>query len=166
MVPGSFAMKHKVSLGLVLAALWLGLSGKLEPLFLLLGALSVGFALWTALRMDIVDRESHPIHISGGLIRFWILLIRDIVIANAQVVREILRPRLAITPTVVEFESQQRSDLGKVILGNSITLTPGTVTLDIQGSRFRVHGLTREIAEDAASGVMDRRIPRDVEDGR
>lgn len=93
-------------------------------------------------------------------------MIRDIVIANAQVVREILRPRLAITPTVVEFESQQRSDLGKVILGNSITLTPGTVTLDIQGSRFRVHGLTREIAEDAASGVMDRRIPRDVEEGR
>lgn len=159
-------MTHKISLGLVLALLWLALSGQTEPLFLFFGAMSVGFALWAALRMEIVDRESHPVHISGGLIRFWILLIRDIVIANAQVVREILRPRLAITPTVVEFESQQRSDLGKVILGNSITLTPGTVTLDIQGSRFRVHGLTREIAEDAASGVMDRRIPRDVEEAR
>ncbi len=159
-------MKHKVSLGLVLALLWLALSGKSEPLFLLLGAASVSFALWTALRMDIVDRESHPVHMSGGLLRFWILLIRDIVIANLQVVREILRPRLAITPTVVEFESQQPSDLGKVILGNAITLTPGTVTLDIVGARFRVHGLTRESAEEAASGVMDRRIPRDVEAGR
>lgn len=159
-------MKHKVSLGFVLAILWLALSGKFEPLFLFLGAVTVGFALWTALRMDIVDRESHPVHMSGGLLRFWILLIRDIVMANLQVVREILRPRLAITPTVVEFESQQPSDLGKVILGNAITLTPGTVTLDIAGTRFLVHGLTRESAEEAASGVMDRRIPRDVESGR
>jgi multicomponent Na+:H+ antiporter subunit E len=159
-------MKHKVSLGLVLAALWLALSGKLEPLFLLFGALTVGFAVWTASRMAIVDRESHPIHMSGRLLHFWALLIRDIVLANLQVAREILRPRLAITPTVVEFQSQQDSDLGKVILGNAITLTPGTVTLDIEGSRFRVHGLTRESAEEAASGTMDRRIPRDVEERR
>ncbi|MDW8479335.1 MAG: Na+/H+ antiporter subunit E [Xanthomonadales bacterium] len=159
-------MRHTISLGFVLALLWLGLSGQTAPLFLAFGAVAVGFALWMALRMDIVDRESHPVHLSLGLIRFWGYLLREIVLANVAVVREILRPRLAITPTVVEFESRQSSDLGKVVLGNAITLTPGTVTLDIAGGRFRVHGLTRASAESAASGELDRRIPADVEEGR
>jgi multicomponent Na+:H+ antiporter subunit E len=140
------------------------LSGQFEPLLLALGAASVAFALYVARRMDVVDRESHPLHMSFALIHYWARLAWEIVVASLQVAREILRPRLAITPTVVSFESRQETDLGKVILGNSITLTPGTVTLDIQGQTFTVHGLTRASAEDVAAGIMDARVPADVED--
>ncbi len=157
-------MKHLLSLGTILAALWVALSGQFQPLLLGFGAVSVAFALLVARRMAVIDRESHPLHMSFGLLRYWALLLRDIIIANLQVVREILRPRLKIDPTVVSFESRQQTDLGKVILGNSITLTPGTVTLEIKGQTFTVHGLTRASADDAAAGIMDARVPPDVEE--
>lgn len=159
-------MKHLLSLGTVLAALWVALSGQMQPLLLAFGAGSVVFAVLVARRMNVIDRESHPLHMSLGLLRFWALLLRDIVLANMQLVREILRPRLKISPTVVTFQSRQQTDLGKVILGNSITLTPGTVTLEVRGQTFTVHGLTRASAEDAAAGIMDARVPPDVEDVR
>ncbi|MEX2482556.1 MAG: Na+/H+ antiporter subunit E [Gammaproteobacteria bacterium] len=156
-------MMRSLSLFIILFVLWLLLSGHLEPLMMTLATVSCLFVVLVSRRMDVVDHESHPLHLSLRLLHYWLWLLREIVLANAAVVREILRPRLAITPTVVTFETEQSSDLGKVILGNSITLTPGTVTLDIDGSTVTVHGLTRTIARQAADGSMDRRVPADVE---
>jgi multicomponent Na+:H+ antiporter subunit E len=140
------------------------LSGYATGLLLGLGAASVLFSLWLAMRMDVIDRESHPLHISIGLLRFWALLARDIVISNLQVMRLVFSPRSALSPEVVRVPMRHTSDLAQVLLANSITLTPGTVTMHIEDGRLVVHALTRSTADDIRAGTMERRVPANVED--
>jgi multicomponent Na+:H+ antiporter subunit E len=158
-------MKHLLSLGLLLAVLWLAFSGYFDkPLLLGLGLASVVFAVLLSRRMDIIDRESHPLHMSFALVVYWGRLLWKIVLANLEVARLILHPRMPISPTLTSFESCQTTDLGKVILANSITLTPGTVTTDVEGCRFTVHSITAEGASQAVLKAMDASVPPDVEE--
>lgn len=157
-------MKHAASLFALLALTWWLLSGHAGALLLGLGLASTLFVVLLARRMDVVDHESHPVHMSWRLVRFWAWLMREIVVANLQVVRLVLSPRPALAPSLFRVTSRQTSELGKVILGNAITLTPGTVTLDIEGDTLVVHALTEASAEDVRRGSIDRRVPRDVED--
>jgi multicomponent Na+:H+ antiporter subunit E len=157
-------MKLPLSLLVLLAACWWLLSGYATPMLLGLGAASVLFTVWLAMRMDVIDRESHPVHMSLRLVRFWALLLRDIVISNLQVMRLILSPRTALSPVVVRVPMRHTSDLAQVVLANAITLTPGTVTMEIEDGRLVVHALTRATADDIRAGTMERRVPSDVED--
>ncbi len=153
-------MVHAVSLALVLFALWLLLSGHYVPLLLGLGAISVLLVVTITLRMDVVDREGHPIHLSPKALLYWPWLAWEIVKSNVDVARRILSPTLPISPTVIRLKASQKSELGKVIYSNSITLTPGTVSIDIDGDKIEVHALTREAAQALRTGDMDRRITR------
>lgn len=157
-------MKLPLLTMLLLALVWWLLSGHTSGLLLGLGAASVLFTAWLARRMDVIDHESHPLHMSVRLVRFWAWLAVQIVVSNVQVVRLILSPRLRIRPTVVTAQTRQHSDLGMAVLGNAITLTPGTVTMDLVSAGLVVHALTREGADEVERGVMDRRVPRDVEE--
>ena len=76
------------------------------------------------------------------------------------VAKRILSPRLPISPRVIRVKAGQQSDLARVIYANSITLTPGTVSLSLEGDEIEVHALTREAAEELESGKMDRRVTR------
>lgn len=153
-------MVHAISLALVLFALWLLLSGHYVPLLIGLGALSVLLVVTIALRMDVVDREGHPIHLSLKALLYWPWLAWEIVKSNVDVARRILSPTLPISPTVIRLKASQKSELGKVIYANSITLTPGTVSIDIDGDKIEVHALTREAAQALRTGDMDRRVTR------
>ncbi len=153
-------MVHAISLALVLFALWLLLSGHYVPLLIGLGALSVLLGVTIALRMDVVDREGHPIHLSPKALLYWSWLAWEIVKSNVDVARRILSPTLPISPTVIRLKASQNSELGKVIYANSITLTPGTVSIDIDGDKIEVHALTREAAQALRTGDMDRRVTR------
>ena len=153
-------MVHAISLALVLFALWLLLSGHYVPLVLGLGALSVLLVVTIALRMDVVDRERYPIHLSPKALLYWPWLGWEIVKSNVDVARRILSPTLPISPTVIRLKASQKSELGKVIYANSITLTPGTVSIDIDGDKIEVHALTREAAHALRTGNMDRRVTR------
>ncbi len=158
-------MKHLISLFVTLAATWWLLSGHTSGLLLGLGLASVLLTLWICERMDVIDHESHPVHVSLGLVRFWIYLAWEIVVSNVQLVRIILSPRPPIDPSVITVPTRQVCDLGKVVLGNAITLTPGTVTLDVGGGQIVVHALTPATAADVKNGVMDQRVPLDIEEG-
>jgi multicomponent Na+:H+ antiporter subunit E len=151
---------HAISLALVLFALWLLLSGHYVPLLIGLGALSVLLVVTIALRMGVVDREGHPIHLSPKALLYWPWLAWEIVKSNVDVARRILSPTLPISPTVIRLKASQKSELGKVIYANSITLTPGTVSIDIDGDKIEVHALTREAAQALRTGDMDRRVTR------
>ncbi|MBW8054499.1 MAG: hypothetical protein FVQ76_04225 [Nitrospira sp.] len=153
-------MVHAISLALVSFALWLLLSGHYVPLLIGLGALSALLVVTIALRMDVVDREGHPIHLSPKALLYWPWLGWEIVKANLDVARRILDPRLPISPIVIRLKATQKSDLGRVIYANSITLTPGTVSIDIDGEHIEVHALTREAAQALRTGDMDRRVTR------
>ncbi|MEE8216319.1 MAG: Na+/H+ antiporter subunit E, partial [Acidiferrobacterales bacterium] len=130
------------------------------PLLIGLGALSVLLVVTIALRMGVVDREGHPIHLSPKALLYWPWLAWEIVKSNVDVARRILSPTLPISPTVIRLKASQKSELGKVIYANSITLTPGTVSIDIDGDKIEVHALTREAAQALRTGDMDRRVTR------
>ena len=108
--------------------------------------------------MDVVDHESQPIHLTPRLPRFIAWLGRQVIRSSLDVTRRIWLPGLAISPTLVRIKSSQASALGKVIYANSITLTPGTVTLSIEGDELLVHALTRKDAAMLQQGEMDRRV--------
>ncbi len=151
-------MVHAVSLSVLLYVLWLLLSGHYEPLLLVLGAVSCIFVAWIAYRMDVADCEGHPVHLTWRSLVYWPWLLWEIVKANVEVARLILSPRLAISPTVINVKASQPDDLGYVIYANSITLTPGTVSIDVRGATIEVHAITREMAESLKTGEMDRRV--------
>lgn len=151
-------MVHLISLAILLFGFWILLSGHFEPFLLILGGLSCAAVVWVASRMDVIDRESHPIHLSKKILQYWLWLLWEIVKANLTVVKLIWHPRLSITPTVIGVKMSQATEVGKVIYANSITLTPGTVSLNVGDDEIEVHALTPELAEELRAGDMDRRV--------
>ncbi|MEX1197261.1 MAG: Na+/H+ antiporter subunit E [Pseudohongiellaceae bacterium] len=156
-------MKHLTSLLIVLTVVWWILSGYTYPLLLSLGAVSILFTVYLAHRMNVVDAESHPMHISVQLLRYWVYLVGQILLSNIKMVKIILSPNPDIDPRIIRVRTRQNSELGRVVLGNSVTLTPGTVTVDIRGDELEIHALNGAIAADVERGEMDRRVPGDVE---
>ena len=154
-------MTYAVGLVAILAAVWLVWSGHFDnPVILSLGAVSIGLVVFISLRMRIVDDEGSPIQLPLGLVRYLPWLVIEIVKANVAVALRIVSPGLPIQPRVIRVRAGQRTDIGRVIYANSITLTPGTVTVDTEGDHITVHALTRDAAEGVLTGEMDRRVAR------
>ena len=151
---------YRLSAVLVLFAFWLLLSGYFEPLLLTLGIASAIGVVWLAHRMDVIDREGHPIHLGVRATTYWAWLLKEIVVSAWTVTRIILDPRLPISPRVVRVKATQRTTVGQVIYANSITLTPGTVSIEVEAGEIVVHALTREGAVSLEEGDMDRRVTR------
>ena len=153
---------HSLSLGLVLFCIWLLLSGQYNVFVISLGIISVLVVLYIISRMDLIDREGHPIHLTLGAITYLPWLIKEIIKANIDVVRRILSPSINITPTLLRVKVSQTSDLGQVIYANSITLTPGTISIDVANGEILVHALSFEGAETLMEGEMDHRVTKMV----
>ena len=150
-----------ISMGVALFGIWLLWSGHYtfeHALVFAMGVSSCAFVVYLSHRLDIADEEGHPIHLAGRLVPYIPWLLWAIVKANVDVAKRVLSPKLPIDPRVVRVEATQKSDLCRVIFANSITLTPGTVSLDLDGENIVVHALTREAAGDVQSGDMNRRV--------
>ena len=150
-------MSYLPGLAIALAALWFALSGETTSMFLMLGVLSVLLALWLAARLKIIDRDASPYHRLVQLVTYLGWLMVQIVKANIAVIGRILGPRHAIDPALVNVATTARTDLGKALFANSITLTPGTVTVDVDGDELVVHALVREQSRSHSFAPMDRR---------
>lgn len=133
-------------------------SGHFSPFILLLGLSSVVTVAWLASRMEIADDEGAPLGLGGRVLMYALWLAKEIVIANIEVTRVILDPQLPIHPRLIRVKASQKTALGRVILANSITLTPGTVSVDLQGDHVWVHVLSFKGAEEDLSGDMDHRV--------
>ncbi|RDH86018.1 MAG: cation transporter [endosymbiont of Galathealinum brachiosum] len=151
-------MRHTIYLSLSLAAFWLLISGHNTALMLSLGAVSIAFVLYIAHRMDILDHESQPLHLTLKLPGFYAWLTKEIILANILVVKHIWLGKKTISPTMTTIKVNQQTDIGKVIYANSITLTPGTVSVTLNGDQIIVHALLRESIIDLQAGEMDRRV--------
>lgn len=151
-------MRHTLYLSCTLVAIWLLNSGHYTPLLLSLGAFSVGLVVWIAHKMDVVDGEAQPIHLTLKLPGYWLWLTKEIVLSNIDVVKRIWLTPNSIEPTIATLKISQNTDMGRVIYANSITLTPGTVALDLRDDEVVIHSLTREGLRDLQSGEMDRRV--------
>lgn len=144
---------------LLLAAVWLLWSGLYKPLLIGLGAASCVFTVYLTHRMGFFNAPT-PLHILRRLPLYWWQLLVDIIKSNIDVTRIVLHPKLPISPVQLELTALPQSPLGQVILGNAITLTPGTLTLDVHGGQILVHCLTHAGAEDLLSGNINRRTAR------
>lgn len=148
------------ALAAALFAFWLLLSGIYTP-FLVGSGLAAALAVAAlARRMDVADREGQPFHLGPAALAYWPWLAKEILLSGWRVARIILHPRLPISPALVRFRPSQSSALGLVTHANSITLTPGTVTIEAGHDEFLVHALTREGAAGLAGSEMDRRVRR------
>lgn len=146
------------SLFAALYLFWLLLSGYFTAFLLTAGAASAAAVVWFSRRMDVVDAEGHPMQLGAQAWSYWPWLAVEIMKSAWSVSRIILDPRLPISPTLVRFKPGQHSDLGLVVHANSITLTPGTITVEAGAREFLVHGLTRDAAEGCIGSEMDRRV--------
>ncbi len=154
-------MLRSLSLFVGLAILWLLLSGYYdEPLILFFGFVSCAFTVWIARRMDLVDHEAVPYELGWGILAYWAWLFGEIAKANVAVARAALSDLAEVRPRVFKITSTQKTELNRVIFANSITLTPGTVTVSVDGKDLTIHALTEAAADMQALMEMDRRVTR------
>ena len=152
-------MTRALFLILFLGLVWILLSGHYTPLLLTLGVLSCLIVWYFSHKMDLVDHEGHPLHLQPiKLMIYWLWLCAEVVKSNFDVALRIIKPSLPIQPRVFTVPTSQRTELGQVIYANSITLTPGTVSIDMRGHEIEVHALAGESANALLTGDMDRRI--------
>ncbi len=128
---------------------WLLMVGNFAPAELLVGLAVAFFTAWLSKQhLYILDalkwQPAMPLHLVVYLGVFLWALIR----ANIDVARRVLSPHLPINPAIVTVETQLQSDLGKLLLANSITLTPGTLTVDVVGNHLQVHWIDSSSGQD------------------
>jgi multicomponent Na+:H+ antiporter subunit E len=148
---------------LLLMSLWLILSGHLDAFHISLGVVSILIILWMNGRLnrvvffDAEPAEREPLRFEY-LPGFIVWLIAEVVIGSLHVAYVVLHPRRPVAPSLLLFRAHLPTMGARVLLGNIITLTPGTVTLDIAGDEFMVHTLTPKSSESIIDGTMPRRI--------
>lgn len=147
-----------LSLFIALMLFWLALSGHFTPFLLAAGVASALACVATAMKMDVVDGEAHPLHLFGRASTFFPWIVWEICKSGWAVTKIILQPSLPISPTMTRVTATQRTSVGIATYANSITLTPGTITTAVKGNRLTIHALVRDGAVDLEGGGMDARV--------
>ena len=150
-------MTYFIGLIAALALFWLGLSGHYTFPILHFGVFAVAFTWWFVGRLRIIDRETSPYFLMPRVFFYWVWLMGEIIKANLVVMRAAIRAVPDIEPALVKVNTRCQSDLARVVFANSITLTPGTVTVDVEGDELLVHALYASEAAPGAFDEMDRR---------
>lgn len=127
-------------LTLVGFAFWFVLSGSTAPLTLALGAASAFAVAWSNRDLELV---TDALRYSGRVVAYLPWLLKEIVVSAIQVMRIVLDPRLPVDPVLVRVVTGLQSDLARTTFANSVTLTPGTFTVDAENGEFVIHALTR-----------------------
>ena len=116
-------------------------------MLLTLGVISIVLTVWMAKRMRILDGETAPYMTTPQTVSYFGWLFIEIIKANIAVVKAVMSPDLLVSPTLTRIPTPQKTDIGKVMFANSITLTPGTVSVDIQDDHILVHALLSEMSD-------------------
>lgn len=149
-------MKYAFALFVALFVNWVLWSGHFDNPFLIgLGVGSCMICLWLTTRMRIVDEEGAPAQLGVlPIVLYALWLAKEIVLANVVAAKIILSPTLPLRRNLMRVSANQASELGRVIFANSITLTPGTVAVRLQGNEILVHGLSLlETAQQISAGM-------------
>ncbi|MEW5783885.1 MAG: Na+/H+ antiporter subunit E [Bacillota bacterium] len=145
---------------------WIAVSGSLRWQELLLGAVAAVFVVYFNRNLLVNRAERPPVNWKTLYIAFGYVfrLLLEIIKANLQVVRVVLHPRMPIAPRLIPLPVELERPVDRLILANSITLTPGTLTVLAEENRFWVHALTREAAEGVAQWELIKMLMR-LEEG-
>lgn len=134
------------------------MSGFWVPFILCLGVASVIATVLISRRMDVIDHEGQPLHLSWKIGFYWAWLLKEIFKSAVDVSKVIVKRKMPIHPAMVPIKASQRTEMGHVIYANSITLTPGTITVTLENGDMVIHALTKEAADGLLTGDMDRRV--------
>ena len=146
-----------------LGSLWVVFSGKIDLLHAAFGVFSIALVLWRTNSFVVSKRRPEESRALADIDPFALLaytawLLKEIVVANIDIARIVLKKDMPIDPALVRFESALTTDLARVMLGNSITLTPGTLTVEIEGRVFLVHGISEGGATGPVIDEMQRKL--------
>jgi len=148
----------------MLALYWLALSGYFDKTILLVtGGISVVLVVGLAARMEILDDETVP-YIHGKSIVYYVWLFKEIFKANMAVVKAVLSPSMEVSPALFEVDMPQTTDMGRTMFANSITLTPGTVSVELEEGKILVHALLAEMSNPEDFAEMSTRAGWAVSD--
>jgi multicomponent Na+:H+ antiporter subunit E len=146
--------------GLFLFGLWVLLSGKFDALHLGAGLASVALVLWLDHHLGPIGDDRHARIFPLRWLAYYLWLLWEMILSAVYVARAVLRPSQLVDPRLIRFRSAQPNVVGAVTLANSITLTPGTLTVDLEGDEYLVHALTPRTARDLLTGSMPARVAR------
>lgn len=146
MQQGTF--RNRIILAVSLFLLWILLSGSLAAAELGIGMLVAVIATLATGRIEAFNGIKLNLNTPVAMLRYLVHFLIALLKANIDLARRVLTPALPINPGVVEVTTELKSDLGKLLLANSITLTPGTLTIDVKDQRLRVHWIDAQPGTD------------------
>ena len=149
---------------IVLYIFWIFLSGHFQIKWLVIGAFSAGLVTYLTHNIFIPDTTENWSGIKflfRSAFRFtlylpWLIL--AIIKANLQVAAILIKPRMPIDPVMLQFETKLSKRMAMVTLANSITLTPGTITVELEKGKYIIHSLVPGCAGDLETGVMQNKV--------
>lgn len=154
-------MMPALYLFLLLGVFWALLSGQFHNSFLIAaGVLCITFIVWMSRRMGILDDEGVPARFYPRALAYLPWLAWQVVLANWDVFKRVWSPRLAIDPRMTRIAYSTRHPFVTTTYANSITLTPGTVTVLVDDTHMLIHCIAQEAEDDVASGNMERHCKR------
>ncbi len=151
-----------VTFVLVLCGFYAVLSGQFHNSLLMgVGAGCIALIIYLGVRMGLVDEESYPgLGVWARALLYVPYLVGQVIVANIDVLKRVWSPSLQIAPSMVKVPYSTRTAFGTVTYANSITLTPGTVTVDIDDDSMLIHALTAEAGEGLKDGGMEAQVKR------
>ena len=155
---------QRLQWGAVLFVVWLGLTTSLQIQEVIAGLIVSAVIVWLAIPRSTPGMETKPWSLVGLLLYLPVFL-KALVLSNLDVARRVLDPRLPIAPGIVRIRTGLEQPYQRLILANSITLTPGTVTLETEGADLYVHWIDvretdPETAGETIKGELERAIRR------
>lgn len=142
----------------LLSIFWLLLSGYIEPLLLSFGVISIVIVLFVLKRMDAVDKEPMTVNINHKTFRYFIWLIAQIAQSSLHVTKLVWGASDKLSPTLAKLPIDTASPKHHVLYANSITLTPGTLCVDLKSNEITVHALQEASIDSLGEGKMESKI--------
>ncbi len=142
--------------------LWIIFNGRLTPEVAVIGLIiSAVIFFFMCKFMDYsISKEKTLYMLIPWLFKYFFILLTEIVKANIATAHFVLNPKIEVEPKIVTFRPDIRSGFLKVVLANSITLTPGTITINIEDGEYTVHCLDPDLATDMGNSVFVREVMR------
>jgi len=155
--------KQFIANTLALFSVWLILSGRYDVSHIVLGFLVSCGVAWLNTGYSHSPFHDFP---WGRLVLYGPWLLLRIVESSLHVTKLILNPALPIEPKLLTYRSHLKHQGAIVLLGNSITLTPGTITVEVEGNQLMVHAIDKASGEDLTSGRMEQKIAGMFQEGK
>lgn len=149
---------HTIKWATLLSVFWLLLSGYIQPLLLSFGVVSVFIVVFVLRRMDSLDSEPQKLGSVWGILRYFSWLLGQIVTSSIDVTKLIWSPARQISPSLAKISVNNVPKTSRVLYTNSITLTPGTLSVDLQDDEITVHALQASSISELNEGSMEKKI--------